>query len=160
MQPRIQRISTKMLIGKRLKMSLSNDLTGSLWGSFMPFRSEIRNSLDDALYSVQLYGPGYFDDFNPASEFEKWAAVEVPDFDSVPIGMEKLCLPEGLYAVFEYQGRGGDSAIFQYIFTSWLPNSKYNLDCRPHFEVLGQKYKNGDPNSEEEIWVPVKPAGV
>jgi len=30
------------------------------------------------------------------------------------------------------------------------------LDNRPHFEVLGEKYKNGDPESEEEIWIPVK----
>ncbi len=29
-------------------------------------------------------------------------------------------------------------------------------------EVLGEKYKNADPNSEEEIWIPIKrkPAGL
>lgn len=29
----------------------------------------------------------------------------------------------------------------------WLPNSDYLLDDRPHFELLGDKYKNNDPNS-------------
>jgi len=30
------------------------------------------------------------------------------------------------------------------------------LDDRPHFEVLGDKYKNADPDSEEEIWIPIR----
>ncbi|MEP1984886.1 MAG: GyrI-like domain-containing protein, partial [Maribacter dokdonensis] len=38
----------------------------------------------------------------------------------------------------------------------WIPNSEYQLDGRPHFEVLGAKYKNNDPNSEEEVWIPIK----
>jgi AraC family transcriptional regulator len=31
------------------------------------------------------------------------------------------------------------------------------LDQRPHVEVMGEKYKNNDPDSEEEIWIPIKP---
>jgi AraC family transcriptional regulator len=38
-----------------------------------------------------------------------------------------------------------------------VPASNYDLDDRPHFEILGDKYKNGDPNSEEDIWIPIKP---
>jgi len=37
-----------------------------------------------------------------------------------------------------------------------LPNSDYELDNRPHFEILGKKYKNNSADSEEEIWIPVK----
>jgi AraC family transcriptional regulator len=47
-------------------------------------------------------------------------------------------------------------AFYQYIFNSWLPGSGYRLDNRPHFAVMGEKYKNDDPNSEEELCVPVK----
>ena len=36
------------------------------------------------------------------------------------------------------------------------PNSDYKPDDRPHFELLGAKYKNDDPDSEEEIWIPIK----
>ncbi|MCB0855813.1 MAG: GyrI-like domain-containing protein, partial [Bacteroidetes bacterium] len=46
--------------------------------------------------------------------------------------------------------------IFQYIFFECLPKSDYLLDNRPHFEVLGEKAKLNDPNSEEEIWVPIR----
>ena len=70
--------------------------------------------------------------------------------------MEALILPSGLYAVFHYKGSSSDNSIYQYIFGTWIPNSDYDLDDRPHFEVLGDRYKNNDPNSEEEIWIPIK----
>jgi AraC family transcriptional regulator len=89
-------------------------------------------------------------------EFEKWAVVEVSDFDKVPNKMETFVLESGLYAVFHYRGLNTDNRIFIHIFGNWLPNSDYLLDNRPHFEILGEKYKNGDPNSEEEIWIPIK----
>src|SRR5690606_22833685 len=97
-----------------------------------------------------------FLDFNPTNEFDRWATVEVADFDNVPIDMETFILPSGLYAVFEYQGLSTDNSIFQYILGKWLPESEYDLDDRPHFEVLGEKYKNNDPSSEEEIWIPIR----
>lgn len=82
--------------------------------------------------------------------------MEVKSSAPIPPGMDNIILPSGLYAVFEYRGLSNDPQIFQYIFNSWLPSSGYELDHRPHFEVLGEKYQNNNPNSEEEIWIPVK----
>ena len=70
--------------------------------------------------------------------------------------MEAFTLKEGLYAVFDYKGSSSDNSIFHYIFSEWLPSSDYQIDDRPHFEVLGERYKNNDVNSEEEIWIPIK----
>jgi AraC family transcriptional regulator len=47
--------------------------------------------------------------------------------------------------------------VWRYIYNEWLPNSPWELDHRPHFERLGAKYKNEDPNSEEDIYIPVRP---
>ena len=91
----------------------------------------------------------------PNLEFTKWAAVEVSQIDSIPANMETFVLEKGLYAVFHH--KGSDSSIFNYIFSEWISKSKYNIDNRPHFELLGEKYKNNDLNSEEEIWIPIKP---
>lgn len=153
--PRIERINGKKLVGKCLTMSFAQNKTGELWKSFMPRRQEISNSMSNDLISLQVYDPGCFLAFGHEVEFKKWAAVEVFDFGNVPIGMEIFKLDSGLYAVFDYVGMSCDSSIFTYIFGKWLPNSAYELDNRPHFEVLGDKYKNNDPNSEEEIWVPI-----
>jgi AraC family transcriptional regulator len=57
-----------------------------------------------------------------------------------------------------HKGAASDGPkTFQYIFGTWLPDSEYLIDNRPHFEILGEKYKNEDPTSEEEIWIPIKP---
>lgn len=158
MQPSIINIPEKKLIGKHLTMSLINNETGELWRSFMPRRAEIQTKLNNEFISMQVYDSvSYFDEFNPASTFEKWATVEVNSFDNVPAEMETFVLPAGLYAVFLYKGdTSGASSMFRYIFSEWLPKSGYKLDNRPHFEILGDRYKNNDPNSEEDIYIPIK----
>jgi AraC family transcriptional regulator len=156
MNPRIETLHEKKLVGKRMTMSLVNNLTGVLWGKFMPRRKEIVNAVSNDLFSLQIYSPMHFQNFNPSNEFIKWAAVEVSNFENVPTDMESLVLEGGLYVVFDYKGLSNDPSIFQFIYSVWLPDSEYELDDRPHFEVLGDKYKNNDPNSKEEIWIPVR----
>ncbi len=155
MESEIKNVKPKKLIGMKLTMSFADNKTGLLWQRFMLKRKEIKNNLNADLISMQRYGPAF--DFGPNTEFEKWAAVEVSDLTNAPDKMETFLLPEGLYAVFQYKGSSMDTRIFQYIFGEWLPASTYQLDNRPHFEVLGEKYKNASPDSEEEIWIPVKP---
>lgn len=159
MEPRIVLLPETKLAGKHLTMSLSNNRTGELWKSFMPRRKEIGNRVSSHLFSMQVYNSSYnFSTFNPAAPFEKWAAVEVSDFSNIPPDMETCILPEGRYAVFLHKGAAlTGPRTFGYIFGTWLPSSGFVLDHRPHFELLGEKYKNDDPDSEEEIWIPVKP---
>ena len=155
---RIEILTEKKLAGKRMTMSFTDDQTFQLWHSFMPRRKEIRNRVGTDLYSLQVYEPFYFDNFNPGKLFEKWAAVEVSDFNNIPDEMEGFILQSGLYAVFLHKGTASDGPkTFQYIFGTWLPDSEYLLDNRPHFEILGEQYKKDDPDSEEEIWIPIKP---
>jgi len=156
MTPRIETLNEKKLVGIRLTMSLSDNKTGELWRNFMPRRKEITNNLTNDLISLVVFKPNHFADFKPTNEFERWATAEVANFDNVPSQMESFVLQGGLYGVFDYKGSSIDKSIFQYIFGVWLPNSVYLLDNRPHFEVLGDKYKNNDPSSEEEIWIPIK----
>ena len=126
----------------------------------MPGRKEIKNNLTNDLISLVVYTPTHFTDFKPTNEFDRWAAVEVSSFDDVPDEMEMYVLTSGLYAVFDYKGLNTDHSVFRYIFDTWLPGSGYVLDDRPHFEVLGDRYKNNDPTSEEEIWIPVRPKSI
>jgi AraC family transcriptional regulator len=159
MIPKIETLSEKKLIGFRRKMTLSDNKTFELWRSFMPRRKELKNNISSDLISMQVYDASFnFEDFTPDTEFEKWAAIEVSDFEFLPDSMETFILTGGLYAVFNHKGAASSGAkTFQYIFSTWLPCSDFVLDNRPHFEILGEKYKNEDPDSEEEIWIPIKP---
>ena len=158
MQPTIVHLKEKKLIGCICKMNFTENKTGELWQSFMPRLKEIKNKISADLFSVQLYNFDYsLKQFHPSAYFTKWATTEVSSFDDVPANMEKLVIPQGLYAVFLHKGSNADNSTFQYIFQTWLPNStQYLLNNRPHFEILGEKYKNNDSSSEEEIWIPIK----
>jgi AraC family transcriptional regulator len=157
MTPRIEILGELKLVGQRMTMSLSANRTQELWQNFMRRRKEIPNTVGTNLYSIQVYDDLYFKKFHPHSTFEKLAAVEVTNFDAVPPDMEAFILPSGLYAVFLHKGAGTTGpTTFNYIFSTWFPDSEYSLDNRPHFELLGEKYKNDDPDSEEEIWIPIK----
>jgi AraC family transcriptional regulator len=155
--PEVKLIPAKMMIGKKLTLSLTDNKTTELWRSFMPYRKYIKDSVGSAVYSINIYPAGYFENFDPSREYEKWAAVEASGSAPNPAEMKNLIIPAGLYAIFHYKGSSLDSRIFQYIYSEWLPASEYMLDARPHFEILGEKYKNADPDSEEDIYIPVKP---
>jgi AraC family transcriptional regulator len=156
MQPRIETLPEKKLIGYHLTMSLTHDKTAELWQRFLKDRKEINNVMGPDLYNIKIYNKEYFEQFNPAKTFEKWAAVEVKDWDHIPLGMSGFLLQDGLYAIFDYKGLNTDHRIFEYIYSAWLPSSPYRLDDRPHVDVLGTKYKNADPESEEEIMIPIR----
>ena len=158
MEPRIEAITEKKLVGKHLRVTLSNNKISELWHSFMPRRKEIRNIKSPELFSVAIYENGTdIKNFTKDTEFERWAAMEVAKFDTIPTDMESYIIAGGLYAVFLHKGPASSGPkTFQHIFETWLPESGYIFDDRPQFEVLGDKYKNEDPDSEEEIWIPIK----
>lgn len=156
--PRLETLKEKKLIGLHMIMSFADNRTQDLWKNFMPRRKEIKNNLNTDLISMQVYRADWdFRHFHPNTSFEKWAAIEVTDFGIVPEGMEPYTLSTGLYAVFVHKGPANTGEkTFRYIFEMWLPQSTYVIDTRPHFEILGEKYKHDDPASEEEIWIPIK----
>ena len=157
MEPKLIVIQEKKLAGKRLTMSFAENRTQELWRSFIPRRREITNTVGTELYSVEVYPSGYFDRFKPEAKFEKWAAVEVSNFDNLPAGLETHTISAGLYVVFVHRGTAADAErTYRGIFETWIPSSSYAVDERPHFAVMGEKYKNDSADSEEEIWIPVK----
>ena len=155
---RIEKIQDKILVGQNLKMSLANNKTPQLWKGFMQQRKEILNAANTNLYSIQVYDPSLnFKNFSPQVIFTKWAAVQVTEHTTTPKGMMPYILKGGTYAVFIHRGKAtAFHRTMEYIFGVWLPKSGYVLDKRPHFEVLGEKYRNDSEDSEEEVWIPIK----
>ncbi len=156
-KPRIETFKEAKLVGKKMRMSFANNKTVELWRNFSPRRKEIKNLIDPNRFSVEIYPDNtFFENFDPDMEYEKWAAVEVSNFDMIPDGMEKLIIPEGLYAVFHYKGKPSEAQeAFLYIFGTWLPNSEYKMDDRPYFALIGEKYISESTESEEEFWIPI-----
>ena len=155
-EPRIKELTNLSLVGVHQTMSLADNRTASLWQTFMPRLKELSSRVGADLYSLQQYPVDYFNSFDPTRSFEKWAAVAVSSVDPIPAGMDTLRL-NGTYAIFDFQGTPAEFGnAIQYILSVWLPQSDYQLDERPHFELLGEKYKRNDPLSEEEICIPIR----
>ena len=155
---RIETLSPKKLVGKTLQMTLAQDQTPQLWGSFMPHRKEVMHRVGADFFSIQVYDPSLdFASFGPQTIFTKCAMVEVSEFENIPEGMETHTMKGGLYAVFVHRGPVHSfPKTMQYIFGSWLPQSEYELDQREHFELLGEKYNPTSAESEEEVWIPIR----
>ncbi|MDN3641389.1 GyrI-like domain-containing protein [Lutimonas halocynthiae] len=154
---RIEKLEKKLLCGLSLKMSFTDNKTYELWSSFMPLRKKVTNAASTDLYSMQIYGEILdYNKLNPTSTFTKWAAVEVKDHSKIPEELFPYELNEGLYAVFIHKGTPQDfPKTFAYIFENWIPNSKYEVDYREHFELIPETYKPDDPNAKEEVWIPI-----
>ena len=154
--PEIKTIQAKKMMGMRMQMSLIDNKTGALFRTFMPRRKEIMNLVSKGTYALQQYD---FKSFTPQTIFEKWACVDVSDFDTILDEMETFTLESGTYAVFIHKGTTSDfMKTMQYIVEEWLPSSNYEVDnSRPHFEYLTEKYLGpNNPDSEEEVWIPIR----
>ncbi len=155
---RLETINEKRIVGKKLLMSVFQNRTPELFRSFMPHCHIIDNRVNEDILCIQDYDPDMsFSEFTVHTEYNKWAAVEVTNFGDHPSDMERMVIPAGIYAVFLHKGNTAAFAqTFGFIFGQWLPASPYQVDGRPHFEVLGEKYIRDHEDSEEEVWIPVK----
>lgn len=158
MQARIEIARKKILVGQHLTMSFTSNKTFQLWSGFMPKRKEIKNQVGTDLFSLEVFPEDYFKDFDPTNTFEKWAAVEVSNAEQISNDMQILVIPKSLYAVFIHKGLASEAEkTYHAIFSVWLPTALYEVDDRPHFAIMGAKYRKDHPDSEEEIWIPIKP---
>lgn len=152
MTPNIIELSEKTVIGIKSSMHHNQfEKIVELWKRFMPKRVLIKNTVNTAFIALQEYS-----DFNNMeTSFKIWACVEVTDLNIIPEGMANCIIPKGDYAVFLHKGMNA-SVTYQKIMSDWLPNSGYEIDNRPHFQVMGKKYKNGSIDSEEDFYVPIR----
>lgn len=158
MQPRIETVAPKRLVGVHLRMSRAENRTSELWRRFMPRRGEVSNRTDASCISMQVHDGDPKELFSPTTQFEKWAVVEVFTYGRIPDGMESCRLSGGQYAVFHHKGPASAAPqIFQHIFGVWLPGSEFELDDREHFELLPENYSPIAPDAEEDIFIPVRP---
>ncbi|MGI8314249.1 GyrI-like domain-containing protein [Halobacillus mangrovi] len=158
MTPKLIQLEAKKLIGKSKQMSLNEDRTVELWRSFMPKHKTIKDRIDDNLYNMKVFDEK-FDParFTPDTPFQKWAVVEVREFDEKQDELEPIILNGGLYVMFYHHGPASEfHKTLQSFYEEWLPSSNYLVDNREHFERFTKEYNPMDSNAVEEVWIPVK----
>lgn len=157
-KPEIIMIKEMNLVGMKIRTSLSDNKASELWGTFKSRVHEIAHKKNNDFYSIQIFEEDLgFNQLTPQTFFEKWAAIEVTSIEDVPEGFEVFTLPAGKYARFIHKGPANTfSETLRYIFGTWIPNSSYDLDARPHFEIMDENYKPDSNDSEEEVYIPIQ----
>ena len=154
MNPKLITIPEKKVVGMRSTMHHSEyENIVALWRRFMPQKQKLKTTISEELIAMQIFS--LQKDGQPKEEFQIWACTEVSNFNEIPDRMESFTLPKGEYAVFLQKGLDA-SGLYEQIMTEWLPTSGYEIDDRPHFQVMGEKYNNGSPDSEEDFYVPIR----
>ncbi|GGI56613.1 GyrI-like domain-containing protein [Winogradskyella haliclonae] len=148
-----------LVIGLKAEANFHNIhlVTPQLARQFMPRLKEVTSRKDTYTLSLQHYNHFDYKTFNPNEGFEKWIGVEVTHLDAVPKKMETLFILSGRYLVIDFEGSIPQFIKhWQNIHSTWLPNSEFELDTRPHFERLPSSYNPMQKVNEEEIWIPIK----
>ena len=152
MTPTILTIAEKKLIGIKSKMYRhEHQNIPVLWKQFMPRVKAIENRVNTEYIALQEYISPHVKD-----PFDIWASVEVSDHNTIPEHMQPFTIASGLYAIFVHKGMDAGKT-YKMILEDWLPQSEYQIDSRPHFQVMGERYSNGSADSEEDFYVPIAP---
>jgi AraC family transcriptional regulator len=123
----------------------------ALWGQFAPRIDEV----------VAIAEPGVsygvMENFDPLrSTLDYTAAVSVTSTERIPDGMVARALEAATYAVFPATlSTLGD--VFGYIFDAWAPGASLEQLRAPYFERYDESFDPGNPASQVEIYIPVRP---
>ena len=156
--PRIVTIPERKVVGLKIRTSPAENRTFELCSQFKPRVKQITNLKNSDFYSIQVFDEDLeFSRFTPQTFFEKWAAVEVESFENLPDGLNPFIIPAGRYAIFIHKGLPSEfPKTSRYIFGEWLHSSEFELDNRPHFEIMDETYRPDDRDAEEQIWIPIR----
>lgn len=131
----------------------NNDIS-ELWDRFIEVMDEVPNKVNPAVcYGVEFYT-------EEGLAVQKWnymAALEVSTLEAIPIAMVGKVIPAQMYAVFTHKGSIDTlSHSFKVIYDEWLPTSEYEPAAMFDFELYDERFNHGSPNSEVDIYLPVR----
>lgn len=160
LEPRIVDFPGAMIVGMRGTTTINENRIPALWQEFNPRVSEIRNLTPSIRgYGICEVDPDYdMTKFNADTVFSEFVGAEVTDFPEIPPGMAGKTLHGGRYAVFTHKGSMDKLAVtYDYIWSTWIIYSGYELDLRDDFEFYDERFRGQDhEQSELDIYVPIK----
>lgn len=97
-------------------------------------------------YAAYDYLPEDMEKDDDDISYTYYYCVEVSDTNIVPEGMIKKEIPQGKYAVFNYDntnntlnGETLESDVYDFIDGVWLPDSGFELSDQPDYEVINKE---------------------
>ncbi|MGH4124432.1 MAG: AraC family transcriptional regulator [Clostridium sp.] len=150
LKPQIICKDERLLLGIARKINQSEnikfDLLLKVKNEFMEMVNNIENRVNAELfYAAYDYNPEDISKEDDEINYNYFYCAEVSEYKNIPVGMVKKVLPQGKYAVFNYDtknntlnGESLSQSIYDYIDGIWLPNSGFELAETPDYEVFNE----------------------
>lgn len=130
-----------------------------LWERFMPREKEIKNILKPNVGFGVTFGMQEEKEEKEEKGYTFFYLVGLPvkNADSIPEGMIFKNIPAHKYAKFTHKGPlSGLGETYDYIYMTWLPESKYECDGSAcELEWYDERFKMDSEDSEFDIYVPI-----
>ncbi len=154
MEPQIVALDTLYLVGLPFYGDASEGQFGKTWDRFIKIEKQIKKRVNqEVTYGVEIYG----EEFHTDQKWVYFPSVAVSDLAEIPDILFGKILPAATYAVFTVKG-GLDKIpeTFRYAYDQWLPASKYEMGYAFDFELYDERFKGREPDSELDLYLPVK----
>jgi AraC family transcriptional regulator len=150
MEPKIVERVAFTVVGLKYRGKNENNEIPQVWQALGPRTGEIASMADDtAAYGISANMDMETGEFDYIAGFEVSSAVDVPQ------GMVAFEVPGGKYAVFTTTlPKIGET--FHEAYHTWLPQAGYQPAGSPEFEVYDEQFNPQDPDSEFDLYIPVK----
>ena len=132
---------------------------GKLWGRFNTYYDNNPQRFKDAVNPKVAWELHITtNEYEETKEYYVMVGVEVSEIADLPLPIFVKVLPAGQYAVFTLKGEEMTKNWGDAIYKEWLPASDYEEAFQCTIERYDEdRFKGwGEPDSEVEIWVPVK----
>ena len=121
-----------------------------MWREFIPRIPEIQNIAPGPEISFGICSP------NPDGLVDYIAALPVTKLTDIPTGMVGKEVPAQTYVVFEAAGIEDIGPTYHRILNDWMPDSGYEPENSPDFELYPENFDADDPDSMIYIYFPIK----
>lgn len=156
LSPEIIQMEETTVAGIRGNTSVSDNQIPELWRQFQELCAEHLLPRSAGYSICETRQTVYTEDGDVS--FSLMVGSSVKSFRHLPGALVKKTLSAGRYAVFTHRGTFFNLfKTYQYIYGTWLPVSKEELDDREDFEVYEREVKSfDDPDNEMRIFIPIK----
>ncbi|GMQ55914.1 AraC family transcriptional regulator [Vallitalea sediminicola] len=123
------------------------------WGHLMSHLGVIKNKVEpQRFYQLQYWFPE-----QDTESIYFYIAVEVSDFEDIPIQLTEKVISKHKYLKFQHKGLANQVGYtYKYIYNEYLPETDYQLPYLFNFEYYGKQHLGPyNADSISDIYIPV-----
>ncbi|MFC1898319.1 GyrI-like domain-containing protein [Candidatus Cloacimonadota bacterium] len=156
MEVKIVEKEAMKIVGMKVTTTIKNNTIPQLWDKFNQVSCSIEN-IKVKNVALGVCPPVDIKDFNEEAPFDYIAGMIVENFDKVPEGMITYDIPAQKYAVIIHKGALDKlQETYNYFYSVWPKVSGQEFSGGAEFELYDERFKFGSPDSEMDIYRPVK----